>query len=269
MDISNPPKHKNSLLYKITGNRLKKPSYLLGTMHMICGENFYLQEKVLKALNKCSIYYMEVDLGSAQQLRSMQQKIPAIADISGELSVSEKNELDHLLQNQFGLSLDEARQEPPIMLINRMAMDAIDCDDVRVVEMELLKIAQKNDLKTAGLETALEQLKIAQKVFTGKEILKQLKAAAAYKAAFGKMVEAYRSENLQELAMLVTDKRFMSKRAFNILVINRNKRWSKAIPLLIESQSAFIAVGAGHLPGEQGLLQLLVENGYSVNPVYR
>lgn len=262
-------KHKNSLLYKITGNGLKKPSYLLGTMHMISGEDFYLQEKVLKAMKKCSIYYMEVDLGSAQQLQLMAQKMPAMTDISEGLSISEKEDLDNLLQNQFGLSLNEARQLPPIMLINRMATDAIDSDDVRMVEMELLKIAQEKDLKTAGLETALEQLKIAQKVFTGKEILRQLKSAGAYKAAFGKMVKAYRSENLQELAMLVADERFMSKKAFNILVIKRNQRWAKAIPLLIESQSAFIAVGAGHLPGEQGLLQLLIEKGYTVNPVYR
>lgn len=150
-----------------------------------------------------------------------------------------------------------------------MATDAIDSDDVRMVEIELLKIAQEKKLKTAGLETALEQLKIAQKVFTGKEILWQLKSADAYKVAFGRMVKAYRSENLQELAMLVTDEKYMSKKAFNILVIKRNQRWAKAIPLLIESQKAFIAVGAGHLPGEQGLLQLLIEKGYTVNPVYR
>ena len=265
----NASKHKNSLLYKITGNGLKKPSYLLGTMHMISGKDFYLREKVLKAMNKCSIYYMEVDLGSAQQVQSMGQKLPVITDISEGLSISEKEDLDHLLQKQFGLSLEEARQQPPVTLISRMATDVIDSDDVRMVEVELLKIAQEKDLKTAGLETALQQLKIAQKVFTGKEILRQLNSADAYKVAFGKMVKAYRSENLQELAMLVTDEKFMSKKAFNILVINRNKRWAKAMPLLIESQNAFIAVGAGHLPGEQGLLQLLIEKGYAVNPVYR
>ena len=265
----NSLKYKNSLLYKISGNRLKNPSYLLGTMHMICGGDFYLQEKVLKALDKCSIYYMEVDLGSAQQLQKMQQKLPTQADISEGLSISEKEDLNHLLQNQFGLSLEEARQQPPVTLISRMTTNAVDCDDVRLVEMELLKIAQTKFLETAGLETALEQLKIAQKVFTGKEVLMQLKSAGEYKTAFDKMVKAYRSENLMELAMLVTDERFMSKNAFNILVIKRNRRWAKAIPLLIESESAFIAVGAGHLPGEQGLLQLLADKGYIVNPVYR
>ncbi|HET7118735.1 MAG TPA: TraB/GumN family protein [Hanamia sp.] len=263
------PKYKNSLLYKISGNGLKKPSYLLGTMHIICAKDFYLHEKALRALDKCSIYYMEVDLGSAQQLQVMEQQASGVPDIYEGLSVSQKENLDHILQNQFGLSLDEAKQLPPVTLINRMAISAINCDDIRMVEMELLKVAQAKGLQTAGLETALRQLSIAQKVFTGKEILWQLKSANAYKELFAKMVKAYHSENLQELAMLVTDKRFMTKRAYNILVINRNKRWAKAIPSLIASQSAFIAVGAGHLPGEQGVLQFLNEQGYIVNPVYR
>jgi len=263
------PKYKNSLLYKITGNGIKKPSYLMGTMHIICADDYYLHEKPLKRLDKCSIYYMEVDLGSTRQLQVMEQHAQAIPHTYEDLSISEKEELSNILKNHFGLSLGEAMQLSPVALINRMTLEAIDCDDTRMVEMDLLKIAQAKGLQTAGLETALKQLKIAQKVFTGKELLWQLKSAGDYKELFKKMVKAYHSENLQKLAMLITDKRFMSKRAYNILVVNRNRRWAKAIPSLIASQSAFIAVGAGHLPGKRGLLQLLAETGYTVNPVYR
>ncbi|HEY5371470.1 MAG TPA: TraB/GumN family protein [Hanamia sp.] len=262
-------KHKNSLLYKITGNRLKKPSYLLGTMHAICSDDFVLSKKVLQALQKCSTYYMEVDLGSAQEMQFMSEQATKIPDIFEGLSGSEKEELTHILQDQFDLSFEEAKQEGPLTLINRLAIDAIDCDEIKVPEMELLKIAQEKGLQTAGMETVLEQLNIAQKVFTGKEILRQLKSAGAYKELFDKIVKAYHSENLQELSVLIADKQFMSKKVYNVLVINRNKRWAKAIPTLIENQSAFFAVGAGHLPGDGGLLQLLIEMQYAVNPVYR
>jgi uncharacterized protein len=264
-----PFKHKNSLLYKITGNRLKKPSYLLGTMHAICADDFVLHEKVLRALQKCSIYYMEVDLGSAQEMQFMNQQATQIPDISQGISGPEKEELTHILQDHFDLSFEEAQQQGPLTLINRLAMDAIDCDDIKVVEMELLKIAHQNGLTTAGLETAQEQLNIAKKVFIGKEILRQLRSAGAYRELFDKIVKSYHSENLEKLAQLITDKKFMSRRAYNLLVTNRNKRWANAIPSLIASQSAFFAVGAGHLPDEGGLLQLLIEMGYSVNPVYR
>jgi uncharacterized protein YbaP (TraB family) len=264
-----PFKHKNSLLYKITGKDLKKSSYLLGTMHAVCASDFLLSEKVLKALDKCSIYYMEVDLGSAQQIRLMEQQMSAMADISGGLSDSGKEELELILQNQFDLSVNEVNQQGPLTLINRMTIDAIDCDEIKVAEMELLKIAQEKGLKTGGLETALEQLDIAQKVFTGKEILRQLKSTGIYKELFDKMMKAYHSENLHDLSILANDTRFMSKRAYDILVINRNRRWAKSMPTLMESQSTFFAVGAGHLPGEEGLLQLLIEMGFAVNPVYR
>jgi len=264
-----PFKHKNSLLYKITGHRLKKPSYLLGTMHAICADDFVLHEKVLSALKKCSVYYMEVDLGSIQEMQFMNQQTTQISDISDGLSDSEKEELAHILQNKFDLSIEEAQQQGPLTLINRLAMDAIDCDEIKVVEMELLKIAHQSGLSTAGLENAQEQLNIAKKVFVGKEILRQLRSADAYKELFDKIVDAYHSENLGELAISITDKKFMSKRAYNLLVINRNKRWANAIPSLIASQSAFFAVGAGHLPGEEGLLQLLIDKGYNVNPVYK
>ena len=261
--------YKNSLLYKITGNGLKKPSYLLGTMHLICGKDFYLKEKVIKALGKCSIYYMEVDLGDVQQMQLMEQQASAFPGITEGLSTSEKEDLNHILQNQFDLSLEEAKQFPPIALINRMIFDAIGCEDTKSMEQELLKIAREKGLQSAGLETASQQLHIAQKVFTGKEILSQLKSADSYKELFNKIMEAYYCENLQELALLVTDKQFMSERACHILVTKRNKHWAKTIPSLIVSQSAFIAVGAGHLPGEQGLIQLLISSGYLVNPVYR
>jgi uncharacterized protein YbaP (TraB family) len=82
-------------------------------------------------------------------------------------------------------------------------------------------------------------------------------------------MSAYNAENMQELAKLVADKNFMSKRANHILVNERNRRWVKVISKLVEKTSAFIAVGAGHLPGNQGLIQLIKDKGYAINPVYR
>ena len=265
----NPFKFKNSLLYKITGNGLKKPSYLLGTMHLVCAKDFHLQEKVLKALGKCNIYYMEVNLGDVHQLQLMQQHSPTLPDFSEGLSIAEKEDLNQSLQNQFDLSLEEAKQLPPAALINRMIFDAIDCDAPKSMEQELLIIAREKGLLSGGLETALQQLNIAQKVFTGKELLNQLKSADNYKEILARIMKAYHSENLEELSLLVAEKDFMSERAYHILVTKRNRRWVKTIASLTASQSAFIAVGAGHLPGEQGLIQLLIRGGYAVNPVYR
>lgn len=236
---------------------------------MICAKDFTLRSKVLNALNKCSHYYMEVDLGSETEVEAMQGKMDSITSIVHSLSSEDKDELNRILVSRFGMTVDQAENLPPVALINKMTINAIGCDDIKVAEIELLSIAEAAGKKTGGLETGMEQMQIADKVFDGKEILRQLRSAEDYGDLFINMKEAYASENLLKLAAFVNDKRFMSRKAFNILVTNRNKRWARLIPGLIKDKSAFIAVGAGHLPGETGILDLLERQGFTVNPVYR
>lgn len=262
-------KYPNSLLYKISGGKSKKPSWILGTMHMICASDFILKDKVLHALEKCSHYYMEVDLGSDTEMDVMQQKMVSLSSVAYTLPPREKDKLNNILVSQFGMTLDEAENIPPIALINKMTTNAIGCEDFKVAEVELLSIAQAAGKVTGGLETGMEQMKIADKVFDGREMLRQLRSAEDYGDLFGKMKVAYATENLFALAAFVNDKRFMSRRAFNILVTSRNKRWAKMIPKLIKDKSVFIAVGAGHLPGETGVLNLLAQQRFNINPVYR
>lgn len=241
----------------------------MGTMHMICAEDFTLKTKVLSALKKCSHYYMEVDLGSETEMQAMQGKMASITSIVRSLSAEDRDELNNILVDRFAMTIDQAENIPPIALINKMTTAAIGCEDIKVAEIELLSIAEAAGKTTGGLETGTEQMKIADKVFDGEEILRQLKSAQDYGDLFINMKEAYSNENLLKLAALVNDKRFMSRKAFNILVTNRNKRWAKLIPGLIRDKSVFIAVGAGHLPGATGILNLLKLQGFTINPVYR
>ena len=53
----------------------------------------------------------------------------------------------------------------------------------------------------------------------------------------------------------------------DILLTNRNKNWVKKIKPIMDSKNLFIAVGAGHLGGEQGLIDLLRKEGYEVEGV--
>jgi len=262
-------KYPHSLLFKISGKDLKKPSWILGTMHMICAEDFKLPEKVIKALKKCNYYFMEVDLGSSGELDMMHSNSVPVSDFTVGLTAEQEEELSTILKRELGMTLDDAKQLPPVAILNKMTTDAIGCTEYKIAEFELMQLAHQEGISTGGLETAAEQLRIAEKVFDGKEILKQLRSSGDYKELFVRMMAAYKNENLMELSAFIADKRFMSRRAFNILVLQRNSRWAKKIPELIKKNSVFIAVGAGHLPGERGVINLLQMQGYSVNPVYR
>lgn len=260
---------RNSLLWKIADKEGGNASYLLGTMHMICIEDFEIKNKILSALKKCTAYFMEVDLGSVNEMELLHSNEQDNKLITDGLSEKQIAELKICLEKEFGLGLDEAKNLPPVALANKLATKAMGCEEFKVAEMEFLQLAQHMGLQTGGLETAQEQLDIAKKVFDGKELLTQLKGASEYQELFEKMISAYKKEDLKTLASLITDKRFMTRSAYQILVTRRNKKWARKIPKLISRQKSFIAMGAGHLPGEDGVIQLLRNQGYIINPVYR
>ena len=262
-------RYPNSLLFKVTSLNSARYAYLLGTMHMICAKDFYIKPKVINALRKCDTYYMEVDLGNSDEMNAMAESQASLRDLSEGLTEKESAQLQTVIQEATGVSAENIEEVSPLALINKLTMEAMGCDDVKVPEIELVQIAFHLGLTTGGLETALDQFHIAQKVFTGKEMLHQLKGIKGYKDLFENIATAYHSENLTELAALITDKQFMSKRAYQTLVTSRNRKWAKRIPRLIEKGKPFIAIGAGHLPGDTGVIDLLRLQGFSVNPVYR
>lgn len=260
---------RKSLLWKISGNELPFPSYLFGTMHLMCADQFDIKPKVLSALHKCPAYFMEVDLGSISEREEMNESATEESRISDGLNNKEKEELQEILFTQYGLTLEEADAQPPMMLINRMITDSLNCESFKIAEIELLAIAQQTGKKSGGLETTQQQLKIADQVFNSKELLRQLRSGPEYTIVFDKMIKAYQSEDLLALADLVTDDRFMSKKAYRTLVTARNKRWAKRMPRLMKKERTFFAIGAGHLPGDEGMIGLLRQGGFAVNPVYR
>lgn len=267
MDISID--RRKSLLWKVSGNGLPFPSYIFGTMHLMCEDQFSIKPKILSALKKCSAYFMEVDLGSISEMENFETPPSQETKISDGLNDREKEELNEILTTQYGMTLEEADHQAPVLLINRMISETLDCESFKMAEIELLAIAQSSGKKSGGLETTQQQLKIADQVFDSKELLRQMRSAPEYTGLFEKMIQAYQSEDLQSLAELVNDQRFMSKKMYRILVSARNKRWAKSMPRLMKKERTFFAIGAGHLSGEEGVIYLLRQQGYAVNPVYR
>ncbi|MEO6683608.1 MAG: TraB/GumN family protein [Ginsengibacter sp.] len=263
-----PPNYK-SLLWKISGKNLKKASYVFGTMHLICAEDFLIKDKVQKAFKKCDALFMEVDLANMDEMEIMSGQEQHSNSISAGLSESEQQELDEILQTNYGFSLKEADMQPPITLLNQMIVRSIGCDEMKVFEMEFIQMASEANMQTGGLETALEQLGIADEIYDSKELLRQLRIGESYSEVFQNMLQAYKAEDLNTLNLLVNDRRFMSEDGEEIMLIRRNKNWASLMPQLMQEKAIFFAVGAGHLGQEYGILHLLREQGYNVNPVYR
>lgn len=81
------------------------------------------------------------------------------------------------------------------------------------------------------------------------------------------MFDAYRQQDLKKLEELMVDSDAGMSSFTNILLYNRNENWVSKLKGLMTDKSLLIAVGAGHLPGERGVINLLKKAGYTLTPV--
>lgn len=260
-------KNKKSLLWEIKSEQSQKPSYIFGTIHLLCEKDFEIKEKVAHAFLLCDTLVMELNLSDPDEMGLLHELSQSQNSLSSQLSAEEKDELDLILKTQYNSTLAQIDNIAPIMVINLMINKAIECEEQKVFEMEFITMAQQNEMRIDSLESAIEQMNIANNIYSPQEIIRQLKEGESYNDLFAQMVTAYQEEDLVKLSKLVSDRRFMSVEAEETLVYGRNRSWVKRMPEIMKDHSVFFAVGAGHLPGSNGILQLLHQSGYAVKPV--
>jgi uncharacterized protein YbaP (TraB family) len=132
-------------------------------------------------------------------------------------------------------------------------------------EMEFLKMATAKKLEILGLEKVEAQIAALNKAYDNSEYLEQMKFYDH--DFFVAMTKTYKSEKLMELYNILTDEKIMDSHAKAFVLDDRNKSWVARMPELIGEDAVFFAVGAAHLPGENGVISLLINAGYNVKPV--
>jgi uncharacterized protein len=84
---------------------------------------------------------------------------------------------------------------------------------------------------------------------------------------YDEMANAYRNQELGKLEALINKEEFGVGNFTDLLLYNRNKNWVSTMERIFSSSSVVIAVGAGHLPGQKGVINLLRQAGYTVEPI--
>lgn len=257
----------NSLLWKVEGNGLEAPSYLFGTIHMLCEGDFEMKGKVVKALKDADGLVMELDYSNAEEMAIMQQSAIGKQKISEQLNEEQLKQLDALLLAKVGMSAT-ALDQYSLMTVNAILLvNGLGCQNMKMFESELAAIAMEESKNIGGLEKVSDQMEKFDKAYPTDFMFSQLMLIDDYMESFDQMVIAYKEENISELLAGLTAEKFMDENAIKYILNDRNNDWAEKIPSLIETESKFIAVGAAHLAGEQGLIQLLKKKGYTVSPV--
>lgn len=262
-------KNDNSLLWKIEGNGLTQPSYVYGTIHMLCAPDFEIKDKVSTAFNSTSNLVMELDMDDPKELQEMQNIMKSETTLSSLLTDEEEKKADAILKSALGMNLKQVDNMSPLGLMSLSIMSSYTCPptEMKMYEMEFLTKAQAQHKKIGGLETIAYQMATVGSAFTIQEILKQMELKSEYSEILAEMTKSYKEENLPKLYETVTDKRFMDEDAKKAMLTIRNENWVTKMPAIMKQESTFFAVGAGHLYGNDGVIKLLKEKGFKVTPV--
>lgn len=263
-------KSDNSLLWKIEGKNLKTPSYLLGTIHILPQKDFFLSEAMKQALASTQQVVLELDMDDPAMGMNMLQNA-SMSDgstLDKLLSAEDYQKLDVLVKKSTGVGVEVFNKWQP-MLVASVAMQQMMDNQIASYEMTLVRMAQEAKKEVKGLESIQEQTEAMATIpfpQQAKYLSEILNDFDKQKALFGKMVELYKSQNINALLDYMVEE--SGGIDFSSVLLNqRNHKWIPKIGSIASEKSTFFAVGAGHLPGKDGVLALLRKAGFRVTAV--
>ena len=260
------------LLWKISGNGLKENSYLYGTIHVMPKEKFSISSKIQQALNSSQTMAMEVDLNMDFKTKlqvAQEMIIPGGKTLEDLLNASDFKQvksycLDSILMKK-GKFNKYIRLKPfffsAIVAQEKMGKTAS-------YEMEFNKIAKKRKIPTLGLESIQFQMQTINKIKV-EDQAKMMMQEFGYSPQdqFDTMLNLYLKEDLDGLFDLIASETSqIPEFNYNFLEL-RNSNWIPVIQKQIALNSTFFAVGAAHLPGKTGVIELLKAQGFTVEPI--
>lgn len=255
---------QTSLLFKISGNG--HTSYLMGTHHMVCSETYQLPEKVKKAIASSEQLAVEIDFTNPEEMKSLQSLMMSGKKFGDIYTQEEIDKIAGLL-SKFGVPVSGDSKYSMIMLVSLLSQLYIECPPQNLKVVDMLVIQNMAGKPIKGLETVAGQAKIIEDVITPKAFIESLDKVDEQKGMIKVLENAYITEDLEKMNEIVTNTEYMSAAQQKMMLDDRNIEWISPIKSMMKEKKTFIAVGAGHLLGEKGLISLLKSEGYTVEPV--
>ncbi|MBO9683240.1 MAG: TraB/GumN family protein [Flavisolibacter sp.] len=266
----------NTLLWRVSGKNLSKPTYIFGTMHMICASDIELSDSLKKAIRNSDNVYLELDMDNMWEMfgAMMNMNMKGDTTLSDLLSPEDYKKVKDFFKEHSTMVPFAFMEKFKPMLVGSLIMEqAAPCDNMVVMEKLVMDEANKNNVDIKGLETFKYQLGIFDKIpykLQAQQLVKMVDDADSGKGNevndIKILTDAYRNQELAKLDELTKEDPTIGGFA-DILLYDRNANWVKKLQQLMPGNSLVIAVGAGHLPGKKGVLNLLREAGYKVEPV--
>lgn len=237
--FAQPLSSANQLLWQISGKGLKKSSYLFGTFHSNDHRVFQFSDSTYITLLNAEAVILEADIYSMfEEYDSRTENYTMSFDAAGRGYTTSKKASVTKYGNEDGRP--------------------------QFLDAYLQQLAYNSNKKFFALETVQEQLVAYENITYSSQ-----KEYSFGNLTIGKdySIDTYRNGDIEGIRRMLKAQLSVSGNAYNLLITNRNVVMANGIDTLIKKYNSFIGIGAAHLAGEEGVIQLLRNKGYILRPV--
>jgi hypothetical protein len=262
------------VLWEIKHSDLSFSSYLMGTLKFIGEKEYYMPPQAESRIKACKVFTIEdqVDHHAQHELNKVVH-FPKGQSLRSVLSADEYAKVTSFFEKEFGISTKvfDKKYARLIPLALSISMTRLSLGEgVKFYDIELLKVAKVNKLKTFSLESieregeAIRKYPIADQV---KALLHSIDNFETQKREFSALMNDYPQGNLEEIYEYTLHPVENNPAFIEDFYTKRNLEWFPKIEKMIKDNPSFIAIGISHLEGESGILNLLKQKGYTLVPV--
>lgn len=270
------------LLWKVSGNGLDRPSYVIGTHHLAPLSVKDSIANLQQAIDQTEQVYGEIvmdDANNPEILMKMQQAmmLPADTTLKSFYTQAQYDTIAAVVKNYMGVDLALFDKLKPATITTQLsvalAMKSLKgFNPQEQLDTWFQKQARQAGKKVGSLETIDMQINV---LYNSQTLMRQalLLYCTATHIEQGvdqslRMNQAYMKQDLDELLAIIEEKMSdacdSTPEEISTLIYGRNANWARQFTSVMKQSPTLFVVGAGHLPGPQGLLKLLQKQGYTV-----
>ena len=267
------------LLWKISGNGLERPSYVFGTHHMaseaICDSIRGFEDAFASVEQVIGEVETELMNDPATTTRMMPyMMMPEGVKLTSLFTPKEVILINGFIKPRLGFTLKDLNAMKPAFLSNMINLALStehfpEFENQEAIDSYLQTRAKKYGKRVGGLETVefqMDMLFNEDLETQADDLVDLVKNGDKAMKATGKLAQIYMTQNMKKINRFMhkgSDKEDIKK-----LLDDRNMNWIVQMKVIMPETPTMFVVGAGHLPGKNGVLQLLENEGYTVEPIY-
>ena len=270
--VAQPGTTKTSLWRVSSSNTT---AYLQGSIHLLSDTEYPLPQQIDKAFQASEHIVLEMDLSvmtnsDAQIYMMMQGMLPQGESLPDILSSQTQNMAKQCAAD-LGLHMAMFKHYKPwmfVMTLTAVKLQKLGFSPEYGLDWHFFQQAGAAGKKVTGLETLAEQLAFFDAMMADDQdafVRQSLQDFALIEEELSTIIEAWRHGDLDALSKSLLKNFEKYPKLHNVLIRDRNQRWMRTFEEVMQSgTTTMFIVGAGHLPGADGLLSLLEAQGYTI-----